>query len=103
MARITTIDCEQVVPNRFELVLAAAQRVRDLRRGEPPRVAPDHDKATVIALREIAAGAVDLERLWQRVLRPERVDVETDARGTGDTAVSSATAAAPTFRGGNLY
>src|SRR5258707_634996 len=58
MARITTIDCERVVPNRFELVLRAAARARALARGATPRVSPASDKPTVIALREIAAGAL---------------------------------------------
>lgn len=55
MARITTIDCERVIPNRFELVLLAAARARALSRGHTPHVSPDGDKPTVIALREIAA------------------------------------------------
>lgn len=59
MARITTIDCERVVPNRFELVLLAAARARALSRGHTPHVSLDGDKPTVTALREIATGAVD--------------------------------------------
>lgn len=63
MARITTIDCERLVPNRFELVLLAAARARALNRGQTPRVSPDRDKPTVIALREIAEGYIDAERV----------------------------------------
>ena len=68
MARITTIDCERVIPNRFELVLLAAARARALSRGHTPYVSPDGDKPTVIALREIAAGAVDPTWLRQWLL-----------------------------------
>jgi DNA-directed RNA polymerase subunit omega len=75
MARITTADCERVVPIRFELVLLAAARARALCRGARPRVPPQDDKPTVIALREIAAGALDPIRLRQRLLEPWRDDV----------------------------
>lgn len=68
MARITTTDCERVVSNRFELVLLAAARARALYRGEMPRVSPQHDKPTAIALREIATGALDPLLLRQQLL-----------------------------------
>jgi DNA-directed RNA polymerase subunit omega len=60
MARITVEDCLENVDNRFELVVLAAKRARQLMRGsDDPRVAWDNDKATVVALREIAAGYTD--------------------------------------------
>ncbi len=60
MARITVEDCLQNVNNRFELVLIAAKRARKLMRGTiDPTVPWENDKATVVALREIAAGNVD--------------------------------------------
>jgi DNA-directed RNA polymerase subunit omega len=63
MARITVDDCMKLFPNRFELTLAATYRARQLTNGATPQVEPDKDKATVIALREIAAGKVGKEIL----------------------------------------
>src|SRR5437868_15360298 len=56
MARVTVEDCLKNVRNRFELVIVAAQRARQLMRGKEPKVEWDNDKPTVVALREIAAG-----------------------------------------------
>ncbi len=56
MARVTVEDCLKNVKNRFELVIIAARRARQLMHGKEPRVAWDNDKATVVALREIAEG-----------------------------------------------
>ncbi|WP_454622036.1 DNA-directed RNA polymerase subunit omega [Bradyrhizobium cenepequi] len=78
MARITTIDCERVVPNRFELVLLAAARARALSRGHTPHVSLDGGKPTVTALREIAAGVVDPTWLRQWLLNLQRDDVEEE-------------------------
>lgn len=59
MARITVEDCLHQVDNRFQLVLVASKRARELTRsGEEPHVEWDNDKATVVALREIAEGYV---------------------------------------------
>lgn len=63
MARITVDDCLKQIPNRFELTLAATYRARQLSAGSTPLVPGDRDKATVIALREVAAGKVGLEIL----------------------------------------
>ncbi len=60
MARITVEDCLEKVGNRFELVLAAAQRAKQLLKGAPPLVESDN-KEVVTALREIAAGTVIVE------------------------------------------
>ncbi len=65
MARITAQDCLEQMDNRFELVLASAQRARQLAMGAEPRVARENDKPTVIALREIADGAIGREVLDQ--------------------------------------
>ncbi len=57
MARITVEDCLEHVENRFELVMVAAKRARDIAvNGEQPLVEWENDKPTVVALREIAAG-----------------------------------------------
>lgn len=61
MARVTVEDCLRNVKNRFELVLIAAKRARQLMRGKEPFVDLDNDKPTVVALREIAAGHTDFE------------------------------------------
>ncbi len=63
MARITVEDCIQQVPNRFELVLLAAQRARDISAGAPLMVPHDNDKNPVVALREIAESRLDLDHL----------------------------------------
>jgi DNA-directed RNA polymerase subunit omega len=62
MARITVEDCLKLVPNRFELTLAATYRARMLAQGHTPKV-DSKDKPTVTALREIAAGKIGLEML----------------------------------------
>ncbi|HTS20553.1 MAG TPA: DNA-directed RNA polymerase subunit omega [Burkholderiales bacterium] len=63
MARITIEDALSKIPNRFELTLAATNRARQISAGSQPLLEPDRDKATVIALREIAAGKVGIELL----------------------------------------
>ena len=62
MARITVEDCLKTIPNRFELVLAATYRARQLVQGHTPRV-ESKDKPTVTALREVAAGMTDRDML----------------------------------------
>ncbi len=63
MARVTVEDCLKNVKNRFELVIIAAKRARQLMRGKDPKVAWDNDKTTVVALREIAAGYTDFDQV----------------------------------------
>ncbi|GAB6066745.1 DNA-directed RNA polymerase subunit omega [Methylothermus subterraneus] len=63
MARITVEDCLKHVDNRFELVLLAAKRARQLLAGAEPLVDWGNDKATVVALREIASGKLNLDKL----------------------------------------
>jgi DNA-directed RNA polymerase subunit omega len=63
MARVTVEDCLENVDNRFELVLVAAKRARQLMRGKEAKVDWDNDKATVVALREIASGFTDFDHL----------------------------------------
>ncbi len=65
MARVTVEDCMEKVTNRFDLVLAAARRARQIYAGAQPTVEEENDKPTVIALREIAAGNIGLEVLDQ--------------------------------------
>jgi DNA-directed RNA polymerase subunit omega len=63
MARVTIDDCIKLIPNRFQLTLAATYRARQLTLGSTPLVDAGRDKPTVIALREIAAGKVGVEIL----------------------------------------
>jgi DNA-directed RNA polymerase subunit omega len=75
MARVTVDDSLENVENRFELVLLASKRARDLMfSGEEPHVPWDNDKSTVVALREIAAGAIKADYLLKKspVIIPEK-------------------------------
>jgi DNA-directed RNA polymerase subunit omega len=63
MARVTVEDCLKNVKNRFELVIVAAKRARQLMRGKDPKVEWDNDKPTVVALREIAAGFTNIHNV----------------------------------------
>jgi DNA-directed RNA polymerase subunit omega len=65
MARLTVEDCLNHVDNRFELVLEASKRARQIMKGADPVVEWDNDKATVVALREIAQGDVGLADKYQ--------------------------------------
>jgi len=83
MARVTVEDCVLRVPNRFELVLHAAQRARNIARGEELTLERDNDKNPVVALREIADATVDLDSLradliksLQRAPEPEPAEEE---------------------------
>ena len=61
MARVTVEDCVDKVPNRFDLILLAAQRARMIREGSPITVDRDNDKDPVVSLREIADETIDLK------------------------------------------
>jgi DNA-directed RNA polymerase subunit omega len=63
MARITVDDCLKNIPNRFEMSLAATYRARQITNGSQPMLEANRDKATVIALRELAAGRYGAEIL----------------------------------------
>lgn len=63
MARVTVEDCLKEENNRFRLVMAASKRARQLVLGQHPLVAPENDKPTVIALREIEEGKTTIEGL----------------------------------------
>ena len=62
MARITVEDCLKHIPNRFDMTLSATYRARQLAQGHRPKII-SHDKPTVTALREIAAGEIGTEML----------------------------------------
>lgn len=68
MARVTTEDCVSLLPNRFQLVIYACRRARDIAAGSPLNVEPENDKGTVIALREIADKKIDLEEVKESIV-----------------------------------
>ena len=78
MARVTVEDCITKVRNRFELVVLAAQRTRQIEAGAPILIERDNDKNSVIALREIAGSKVDLDDLEDAVTQSYRRYVELD-------------------------
>lgn len=78
MARVTVEDCITKVPNRFDLVLVAAKRARDIAAGLPLTVERDNDKNPVVALREIAEGTVDPDDLKEALVKSLRKYVEID-------------------------
>jgi DNA-directed RNA polymerase subunit omega len=69
MARVTVEDCVLKIPNRFELVMIAAQRARHISAGAPLSVDRDNDKNPVVALREIAEEAITLEDLEESLIK----------------------------------
>ena len=69
MARVTTEDCVDFVPNRFKLVIYACRRARDITSGDESDIDKNNDKNTVIALREIAEKKVDLNHLNSSVVK----------------------------------
>ena len=76
MARLTVEDCLEYTDNRYDLVLLASKRARQMARGSEPLVEENNDKPTVIALREIAEGLVNDENI-DRIgkFNPDEVDV----------------------------
>ena len=78
MARVTVEDCVVKVPNRFDLVLLAAQRAREVASGAPLTVERDDDKNPVIALREIAEETIALVHLRDSLVRGMQKHVEID-------------------------
>ena len=78
MARVTVEDCVLKIPNRFELVMLAAQRARDVASGAQITIDRDRDKNPVVALREIADETIDLEMLRDALIRGLQKHVEAD-------------------------
>lgn len=68
MARVTVEDCITIIPNRFELVIAAAQRAKQISAGAPLTVDRDNDKDSVVSLREIAEKTVQKDDLIEEVI-----------------------------------
>ena len=85
MARITVEDCLQIIPSRFDLIIMASKRARQLATtSRDPHVEWDNDKPTLVALREIEAGLLDKETL-DRTLEEDVLLDEFSAPGNQDT------------------
>ena len=78
MARVTVEDCVDKIPNRYELLMVAAQRAKDISAGAPITVARDNDKNPVIALREIADETVSIEELQKSLVMGLQKYVEVE-------------------------
>jgi DNA-directed RNA polymerase subunit omega len=78
MARVTVEDCVERIPNRFELVMLAAKRSREVSSGSDLTVERDNDKNPVCALREIAEETVPLDELREELVRGLQKHIEVD-------------------------
>ncbi|PIV74950.1 MAG: DNA-directed RNA polymerase subunit omega [Rhodobacteraceae bacterium CG17_big_fil_post_rev_8_21_14_2_50_65_11] len=78
MARVTVEDCVDKVPNRFELVILAAHRAREITAGSPVTVDRDNDKNPVVALREIADETQQADDLRERLIESNQTQIEVD-------------------------
>jgi len=78
MARVTVEDCIDKVPNRFELVLLAAHRARELSTGAELTVERDNDKNPVVALREIAEETLTADHLREAAIESHQRQIEVD-------------------------
>ena len=102
MARVTVEDCVDKIPNRFDLVLAAAQRARQISGGAELTIDRDRDKNPVVALREIAEQTVRPDQLQESIvsgLQKVQIDDDDEVDAVGSLAASAEalrlTAAAP--------
>ena len=97
MARVTVEDCIEKIPNRFDLVLTAAQRARNIQKGELLTIDRDDDKNPVIALREIADETIDISHIEDRIIQSmqrfneseEEVTVSDEASSSVDSDMSN--------------
>ena len=97
MARVTVEDCIEKISNRFDLVLTAAQRARNIQKGELLTIDRDDDKNPVIALREIADETIDIKQIEDRIIQSmqrfneseEEVTVSDEASATADEDMSN--------------
>lgn len=89
MARVTIEDCTPHVKNRFELVLVAAQRARDIIAGAPVLIASENDKEEVVALREMAAGLLDTKVLVDSIIKKYQKFQSFESEDSFDSASES--------------
>ena len=91
MARVTVEDCIDKVPNRFDLVLTAAKRARNIQKGELLTIDRDDDKNTVIALREIADETIDFSQIEDRIIQSmQRLNESEEEVTVADEASATA-------------
>ena len=89
MARITVEDCIEKISNRFDLVVFAVQRGRELSAGDEPTIDRDNDKNTVLSLREIAESTVDIEELRENLIISMQKQIQEEE--TEDKEITSET------------
>jgi DNA-directed RNA polymerase subunit omega len=87
MARVTVEDCVDKVPNRFELVMLAAHRAREITAGSAATVDRDNDKNPVLALREIADEMQPAADLRERMIESHQTQIEVDEAEDDDMAL----------------
>ena len=78
MARVTVEDCVDKVPNRFELVMLASHRAREISSGAEITVDRDNDKNPVVSLREIADETQSADELRERMIESNQTQIEVD-------------------------
>jgi len=78
MARVTVEDCVDKVPNRFELVMLASHRAREISAGAPITVERDNDKNPVVSLREVADETQSADELRERLIESNQTQIEVD-------------------------
>lgn len=78
MARVTVEDCVDKIPNRFELVMLAAHRAREITTGAEITVSRDNDKNPVVALREIADETLTADQLREAAIESHQTQIEVD-------------------------
>ena len=78
MARVTVEDCVDKVPNRFDLVMLASHRAREIATGSPLSIERDNDKNPVVALREIAEETQQIDDLRERMIESSQTQIEVD-------------------------
>jgi len=89
MARVTVEDCVLKIPNRFDLVMLAAQRARNITAGAGVSVEKDNDKNPVIALREIAEETIEIDELSEALIKGLQQHVEMDESNEDDLEMLS--------------
>lgn len=87
MARVTVEDCVDKVPNRFELVMLASHRAREITAGSAPTIDRDNDKNPVLALREIADETQPASDLRERMIESHQTQIEVDEAEDDDMAL----------------
>ncbi|WP_438960686.1 DNA-directed RNA polymerase subunit omega [Nereida sp.] len=87
MARVTVEDCVDKVPNRFDLVMLAAHRAREIASGAPITVDRDNDKNPVVSLREIADETQQADDLRERLIESNQNQIEVDEAEDDDMAL----------------